>query len=66
MDKNGAPSYYTAQQIKGWSASYRSDEGGYFPARPMGWQGMALRQRLRYAWLVFTGRCDVLSWDESR
>lgn len=37
---------------------------GWTPARPMGWQGIALRRRLHAAWLVFTGRADAVRWFE--
>jgi len=63
---NGAPSLYTAQQLQAWTNYYRTDEGGLFPARPLGWQGLRLRHRLKLAWLVFTGQCDALSWKEYR
>ena len=35
------------------------------PARPMGWQGLGLRHRLRAAWLVFTGKADAVRWFEA-
>lgn len=60
------PSYYTAEQIHDWPTFYRSDEGGHFPARPIGFSGIMLGRRLRYAWKVFIGECDVLTWKEYR
>lgn len=30
--------------------------------RPLSLGGFALRKRLRCAWLVFTGRADVVKW----
>jgi len=41
----------------------RLPDGRWVPARPYGWQGLLLRHRLRCAWLVFTGRADVLQWE---
>lgn len=38
---------------------------GWTPARPMGWQGLGLRLRLRAAWLVFTGKADAVRWFEA-
>lgn len=35
---------------------------GWTPARPVGFYGLCLRYRLRAAWLVFTGRADVVRW----
>ncbi len=36
------------------------EPGRWMPARPV--SGASLLQRFRYAWLVFTGRADVLYW----
>ena len=62
LDPNGAPTLYRAEQIKGWHSYTRTDEGGMFPARPMGWQGLDLSRRLKLAWDVFTGKYDALDW----
>lgn len=35
---------------------------GWVPARPLGWQGLGLRRRLRATWLVFTGEADAVLW----
>ena len=35
-------------------------DGRYVEARPLGWPRFL--NRLRLAWLVFTGRCDALEW----
>jgi hypothetical protein len=35
-------------------------DGRYVEARPLGWPRFL--NRLRFAWLVFTGRCDALEW----
>ena len=32
------------------------------PARPYGLSGLALMTRFRAAWLVFTGKADVVKW----
>lgn len=37
---------------------------GWVPARPLGFQGLCLRARFRAAWMVFTGRADVVRWYE--
>lgn len=62
------PKIYQAGQLK---TEWRGDshisvgltDGRWVPARPMGWQGISLCQRIRCAWMVFTGRADVLQWD---
>lgn len=35
---------------------------GWTPARPLGLDGLFLGVRLKAAWLVFTGRADVVRW----
>jgi hypothetical protein len=35
-------------------------KGQYVPARSMGWPSFT--QRIKCAWLVFTGRADALVW----
>lgn len=47
--------------------SYRTDQAEYergvwLAARPLGFQGIRLRARLKAAWAVFTGQADVLRW----
>jgi len=37
-------------------------DGRYVPARPMGFQ--SFNQRVRAAWLVFTGKADALIWED--
>jgi hypothetical protein len=37
-------------------------DGRLVACRPESWGGLGLRQRIRCAWLVFTGRADVLTW----
>lgn len=33
-------------------------------ARPLGYQGLNLPVRFKAAWLVFTGKADVVKWME--
>ena len=35
-------------------------DGKWLPARPLSYH--SFRNRLKYAWHVFTGKCDVLKW----
>lgn len=44
--------------IHRWPGGFRG--GAYYPARPLGFY--SLGNRLRCAWLVFTGRADALIW----
>jgi hypothetical protein len=59
------PTIYTPESLKRTTANVQCGlpDGRFVAARPMGWQGLCLRERLRCAWLVFTGRADVLRWE---
>lgn len=37
-------------------------DGKWVPARPLGYMGLQLKERLRCAWLAFTGKCDLVEW----
>jgi hypothetical protein len=41
-----------------WSDQKSVTDYGYVPARPLG----GMHSRLKLAWMVFTGRADVLHW----
>lgn len=56
------PMVYSADQIRTWSIQCKGRNGLWTQARPMGWPGIYLRKRLSAAWMVFTGRADVLVW----
>ena len=46
----------------------QDSNGAWVPARPLAYQHTGFRNlqnRLHLAWLVFTGKCDALQWDES-
>ena len=38
--------------------------GRWYPARPINYQCRTLRERLREAWMVFTGKADPFVWPE--
>jgi hypothetical protein len=38
------------------------DGAAWYPARPIGFY--SLKERLRLAWLVFTGKADALTWSD--
>jgi hypothetical protein len=48
---------------KGECAS-SSDGVHYYPARPSGF--CSIGNRVRCAWLVFTGRADAVIWDDGQ
>jgi len=56
------PDVYSADRIKNWNVQSKSEHGGWFAARPMSWPGINLKRRLSAAWMVFTGKADVLIW----
>lgn len=61
------PMVFSADEIKTWSVQQCGKNGLWSQARPMSWPGLNLKRRLSAAWMVFTGRADVLVWvgDES-
>jgi hypothetical protein len=58
------PHLFWARQLKEWEISAKGPLGIYHMARPMGFQGLCIRQRLKLAWGVFTGRYDAVQWSE--
>lgn len=60
------PTFYTPEEIIAHAGQCKAGlpDGRWVEARAEGWSGICLRLRLRAAWLVFTGRADVLQWIE--
>ena len=56
------PSVYSADQIKCWNVQSAGKNGLWTQSRPMSWPGINLQKRLSAAWMVFTGKADVLVW----
>jgi hypothetical protein len=54
---------FSADQIKSWDVQQCNGNGIWTQARPMSWPGFNLKRRLTAAWMVFTGRADVLTWN---
>jgi hypothetical protein len=63
--KRAAPDFYTPETLARSTAGIACGlpDGRYVACRPERWAGLRLRKRLRAAWLVFTGRADVLQWE---
>lgn len=59
-----APNLYWAREIKEWSISTCGPLGIWHMYRPMGFQGVLLRRRIKLAWGVFIGRYDAVQWSE--
>jgi hypothetical protein len=58
------PVVYSATDIKCWSVSTQLKNGLWAPARPESWSGINIKKRITAAWMVFTGKADVLVWGE--
>lgn len=58
------PTFYTPESIIASAGRVQCGlpDGRWVEARAEGWHGICLRKRLKAAWLVFTGRADVLQW----
>lgn len=57
-----SPSIYKADAIKKWNCQINIANYRYL-ARPVGFQGINLKHRIKCAWMVFTGKADVLKWE---
>lgn len=58
------PVVYSADQIKCWSVQCCGKNGLWTQARPLSWPGFNVMKRITAAWMVFTGKADVLVWFE--
>lgn len=56
------PIIFSADDIKCWDVQAQGKNGLWTQARPTSWPGINLRKRITAAWMVFTGRADVLVW----
>jgi len=56
------PTIFSADQIKSWDVQSAGKNGLWTQARPMSYPGFNLWKRLSAAWMVFTGKADVLIW----
>lgn len=63
------PAIYRAHEIATWQVAEEYEPGKWTPCRPCPYEAESLSHwlmltvdRFRIAWLVFTGKCDALSW----
>ena len=56
------PTIRFADDLRDWGVSVEDQGGRWVLARPESRGGLRILWRARMAWLVFTGRCDVLAW----
>ena len=57
-----APQIYIADQLRKWDVDCQISPGMWVACRPMSPSFYGVADRLRLAWLVFTGECDALKW----
>lgn len=51
------------EELQDWDTT-RESKMGWVCCRPHAYEGLQILWRLQLAWLVFTGKCDVLEWHE--
>jgi hypothetical protein len=56
------PMIFSADEIKLWGVQSAGKNGLWTQARPMSYSGFNIKRRLSAAWMVFTGKADVLIW----
>ena len=56
------PNIYWVSELQKWDTQTSHPTLGWTAARPLGLSGLFLRERFYAAWLVFTGRADVVKW----
>ena len=56
------PIIFSADQIKSWDVQSAGKNGLWTQARPVSYPCFNLWKRLSAAWMVFTGKADVLIW----
>lgn len=59
------PNLYVADDIKKWNTLSQINNK-WVLARPLGLWGLCLKTRMVYAWKVFIGKYDVLTWKEGQ
>jgi len=57
------PTIRNMEHLQNWDTKSET-KTGWVCARPYGYQGLMIWYRLKCAWLVFTGKCDVLEWHD--
>jgi hypothetical protein len=40
--------------------------GKWVPARPINWKHRSFRQKIREAWMVYTGKAAAFTWPEGQ
>ena len=60
--KMRTPLIFSVDSIKNWDCTYKGKDGEWYPARPLSLSGINLFKRISAAWMVFTGKADVVTW----
>lgn len=59
------PTIWSLQSLVEWTTQALTQiDGKWVPKRPMG--GVGLSDRIKAAWLVFTGKADAVIWPEDQ
>jgi hypothetical protein len=59
------PSLYSPESVATITKEMlRLVNGRWVACRPLGYQGFRLLRRLKLAYLVFTGKADVVKWEQ--
>ena len=56
------PIIFSADQIRTWGVQTQGKNGLWTQCRPECWPGFNLLKRISAAYMVFTGKADVLIW----
>lgn len=61
-----APNIYTLEHLRSEmiSSNQAGINGKWVPARPIGYY--SIKHRIQCAWMVFTGKGDVVVWPEGQ
>lgn len=57
---NGTTIWDLKDLAKSCNENHAQIDGFYVPARPLGWT--SIPYRIKAAWLVYTGKADVVTW----
>jgi hypothetical protein len=59
------PSLYSPESVATITKELlRLVNGRWVPCRPLGYSGLYLFRRFKLAYLVFTGKADVVKWEQ--
>ena len=60
--KMRTPIIFSADELRTWDCQAQGKNGLWTQARPLSLSGINLFKRISAAWMVFTGKADVVTW----